>query len=106
VKTLVLIVLALVALVALFVALSVLGFAVALAWTAPLLFLYIILCFFWPPALLAIPILAYFGFKRAELDMQQAQLQFQLEQARETERLRDEMEERLQELEAQQQYDD
>ena len=44
--------------------------AVLIAWKAPLLFLYIVVCIIFPPALLAIPIVGYFWFKAAELEMQ------------------------------------
>lgn len=95
-----------VALLVLGVVLWLLGVAVAIAWSAPLLFVYIVICFFFPPALLAIPIFLYFGFKRAELEMGEAQLRAQREAQEEAERFREEMRDRLEQLEERREYED
>ena len=98
-KIIVLIILGGLALLAIGLAIGLLELAVVIAWKAPLLFLYIVICFFFPPALLAIPVVGYFWFKSAELEMQAAQLRAQIEAQEEAERFREEMRERMDELE-------
>jgi len=98
-ETVIIIVLGGVALLAIGLALGLLEMAVLIAWKAPLLFLYIVVCIIFPPALLAIPIVGYFWFKAAELEIQAVQLQAQLEAQEEAERFREEMRERMDEME-------
>ena len=80
--------------------------AVLIAWKAPLLFVYIIVCIIFPPALLAIPVVGYFWFKAVELEIQAVQVQAQLEAQEEAERFREEMRERLDEIEERRGYDE
>jgi len=101
-KTVIIIVLVGIAILAILLAWGLLELAVVIAWKAPLLFLYIVICFFFPPALLAIPVVGYFWFQAVELEMEEmelqaAQLQAQLEQQEEAERFREEMRERMDE---------
>ena len=98
-KIILLIILGGLALLAIGLAIGLLELAVVIAWKAPLLFLYIVICFFFPPALLAIPVVGYFWFKAAEVELQAAQLQAQLEAQQEAERFREEMRERMDDLE-------
>ena len=103
-ETLILVVLGFVALVILAFALGLLQLAVVVAWKAPLLFIYIVICFFFPPALLLVPLVGYFWFKAAEVELQAAQLQAQLEAQQEAERFREEMRERMDDLEDRHEY--
>jgi ABC-type protease/lipase transport system fused ATPase/permease subunit len=94
-----------------FVALVIVGFSLGLlqltfvvAWKAPLLFIYLVVCFFFPPALVLVPLVGYFWFKAAEIELHAAQLQAQLEAQQEAERFREEMRERMDDLEERQDY--
>lgn len=80
-------------------ALGLLQLAVVVAWKAPLLFIYIVICFFFPPALVLVPLVGYFWFKAAELELHTAQLQAQIEAEQEAERFREKMRERMDALE-------
>jgi hypothetical protein len=105
-ETIILIVLGGLALLAIGFALGLLELAVVIAWKAPLLFLYLVVCFFFPPALLAIPVVGYFWFKGAELEVQAVQVHAQLKAEEEAERFREEMRDRMDEIEEREEYDD